>query len=289
MSMPLAPDAESGELLHVVHLADATVVLRCDPRLGGLHARLRMLFDVSGRASGASRTITVTFTPDGDGIVVRSANLRALAGDSAEAVSLAITAVNAEVLLPSRYLTIHSGAVLAAAGVVAWPAPSGAGKSTLVAAALLRGFGLVSDEALCLDPDRRCVVPYPRPLTLDGWAVERLGLGRLFDGGGDASGEIPLTAGDLGATAANAPGALAAVVLIRRGAQLSLERTPSDQAAAALLRHSFNHWRMPIAALETVHGMLQTAAAWTLVYDDPVEAADLLADTFPPPISSTAE
>jgi hypothetical protein len=289
MSMSLAPGAESGELLHVVHLADARVVLRCDPRLGGLHSWLRRLFDVSGPAAGASRTITVTFSPDGESIVVHSAGVRTLARDSAEAVGLAITAVNAAVLLPSRYLTIHSGAVLAASGVVAWPAPSGAGKSTLAAAALLRGFGLVSDEALCLDPEGRHVVPYPRPLTLDGWAIDRLGLARLVDGAIDASAEIAATAGDLGAKAANGPAALAAVVLLRRGSQLSLERAPSDQAAAALLRHSFNHWRMPIAALETVHGMLQTASAWTLVYDDPVEAADLLAATFPPPISSTAE
>ncbi len=277
------------DLVTIVHLADARVVLRCDSRLNAVHQRLAGLFDTDVDHGGDPRTVTVRLDVDEQGrIRVGGPGSASYGNDESEAVGLAISAVNAAVLLESDCLTIHAGAVLGRHGVIAWPAASGAGQSTLVAAALRRGFDLVSDESLCLDLERHVVLPYPKPLTLSAWAADRVGSsGRAVSPSDD--GELAVNARDLGARGCATASPLQAVVLLRRGSPLALEPAGSDKAAVALLRHSFNHFRMPARALETVHRVLVDATVWELGYDDPVEAAGLLAESFAVPSSSTAE
>jgi hypothetical protein len=262
---------------HEVTLADCAVAVDTDPALPQVHERVVALFDTSvARAPVREAVVAVRRADDGT-VVVASPAGEVRCRDLDDALDQVLAAVNAAVLPPSTLLTLHAGAVLTARGVVAWPGLSGAGKSTLAAAAVAHGLPLVSDESLCLDPATADVVPYPKPVSLSAAMASRLALPA-----GD--GEASYSAAGLGGTATGRPARLGAVVLLeRRPGDPALHRTGSDRAAAALLRHSFNHFRMPLAAVTVVHEALADAEAVTLGYDDPAAAARLLAEAFGTP------
>ncbi|PLW81190.1 HprK-related kinase A [Kineobactrum sediminis] len=73
-----------------------------------------------------------------------------------------------------NYLIIH-GAVLERNGeALLLPAPSGSGKSTLCAALMMRGWRLLSDELILLDPDTGLVHPLCRPVSLKNQSIDIL-------------------------------------------------------------------------------------------------------------------
>jgi hypothetical protein len=286
------PSQRASDRRVVAQLADCLVELRVAAELGELHGRLADLLAHSVDASPTTRRLALRIDVADDGartvssVSSESSNAHSLGcADDAQTVAHVLTRLNETVLLGSGLLTVHAGVVRARDGVVAWPAASGAGKSTLVAAALLRGYGYLSDEALCLDADGRAV-PYPKPLTLDPWAVTTLGLDALRTRG-DAGAELAIAPHAVGATVEVSAGALAAVVLLRRDGSPALVPAGSDEAVAALLRHSFNHWRMPGAAVDAVHRAVQAAGVYRLSYDDPRDGVELLLRELPPPSSST--
>jgi hypothetical protein len=273
-----------------VQLADCLVELRVAAGLGELPGRLADLLAHPVEHPPGTRRLVLRIEPAEDGARTVSSDTHSVrCADDAQTVAHVLTRLNEQVLLGSGLLTVHAGVVRARAGVVAWPAASGAGKSTLVAAALLRGYGYLSDEALCLDADGRAV-PYPKPITLDPWAVTTLGLAALRTGSGSSSddgAELAFAPHAVGASVEGSAGALAAVVLLRRDTTPSLLPAGSDEAVAALLRHSFNHWRMPGAAVDSVHRAVQAAGVYRLSYDDPRDGVELLLRELPPPSSST--
>ncbi len=191
-----------------------------------------------------------------------------------------LTSLNDQALSRTRWFATHAGAVALGGRVVAFPGASGSGKSTLTAACLLRGFGYVSDEALCLEPDG-AVVPYLKPLALSAWSRDALG---LVDAGEDlgaspgaAPGERLVRAADLGATLAAPPLRVTDIVLRERGA-LAFTQLPRRAGGAELLRRSFNHFRAPEAAFDLVHAVAATCRVWQLTCTDPLTAAELLAE-----------
>lgn len=70
-----------------------------------------------------------------------------------------------------NFLIIH-GAVLERNGAaVLMPAPSGSGKSTLCAALMCRGWRLLSDELILIDPHTGVIHPLARPVSLKNQSI----------------------------------------------------------------------------------------------------------------------
>lgn len=70
------------------------------------------------------------------------------------------------------FMIIH-GAVIERSGVVIiMPAPSGSGKSTLCAALMARGWRLLSDELVLIDPDDGHVQALGRPVSLKNRSID---------------------------------------------------------------------------------------------------------------------
>ena len=279
-----------------VQLADCLVELACDPGLADVHARLAELFEASVTTTAAARRVRVEVGLEDSGTVAVSAPGWFSGGlPRHRVVDQVLASVNAGVLLDSTLLTLHAGVVRSVGGALVWPAASGAGKSTLVAACLRRGYPLVSDEALCLDPGTHRAVPYPKPVSLHPRALALLGLdgdtSDTTDLGpapvADEDVDVTLSATELGSSGCVEDLPVRAVLLISRAATASLAPVSTDQAVAALLRHSFNHWRMPAEAVASVHAVVSAAATYRLSYDDPRRAAQLLVDALPPPAADS--
>ena len=70
-----------------------------------------------------------------------------------------------------QYLMIHAAIVERRGGAVLLCGASGAGKSTLCAAAVLRGWRLLSDEITLLEAREGQAVPLPRPISLKNESI----------------------------------------------------------------------------------------------------------------------
>lgn len=87
------------------------------------------------------------------------------------------------------HVLLHAGCVAdEAGGAVLLPGRSGAGKSTLTAACVAAGLAYLSDELAALDPATGTMVPYPKPIGLDG---ERLVAASALGGGPVAAPTAP--------------------------------------------------------------------------------------------------
>jgi HprK-related kinase A len=73
-----------------------------------------------------------------------------------------------------QYLIVHAAVVERAGKALALPGPAGSGKSTLCAALMSRGWRLLSDELMLVEPASGLIVPLPRPISLKNQAIEAL-------------------------------------------------------------------------------------------------------------------
>jgi HprK-related kinase A len=71
-----------------------------------------------------------------------------------------------------QYLMVHAAVVERSGGALLLPGPPGSGKSTLCAGLVSRGWRLLSDELMLLDPASGYIVPLPRPISLKNGAIE---------------------------------------------------------------------------------------------------------------------
>ncbi|MCW2606524.1 MAG: hypothetical protein JWO60_1217 [Frankiales bacterium] len=195
---------------------------------------------------------------------------RRAAPSAADLLPELVACLNASALAHCVDLAVHAAVVSSGGAAVALPGVSGAGKSTLAAACLQAGWDYVSDEALVLD-HALGVRPYPKPLALDHGSSALLGLPA------PEGAERLVSAADLGAATAAAPLRLAHVVEPRRRpGPAVLEPSPRGDAAALLLRLSFNHYRDPARALRLTARAVAGAQTWTLGYDAPADGAAAL-------------
>lgn len=194
--------------------------------------------------------------------------------DAAAALEVLLEVLNRLVLAQCRDFAVHAGAVARDGRVVALPAVSGGGKTTLTAALLRDGWEYVSDEALVIDAAGR-VRPYPKWLSMHTWTLDRLALSSPPRGRDERA--VPVQ--ELQAVVAGGELRVALVVLTQRRVgppeTVSLDRA---QAAAELLRCSFNHYEDPVARVALTATVLRDAAAVRLALDDPVRAAAHLSD-----------
>lgn len=189
------------------------------------------------------------------------------------------TEINAAAVNQFKGFAAHAGVVAANGAAIAFPATSGGGKSTLTAAGVLAGFEYVSDEALCLARESGRVLPYPKPIELFAWSRAALALEESAE---DDGLKLSFTAEDLGSTNAEEELALEHIVipeLSEARAQLT-EGSPTD-AFGALLGMSFNMYKRPEEYFRLIGTVANRARAWRLVYQDPLEAAELLRRSLP--------
>lgn len=182
--------------------------------------------------------------------------------------------LNRRAIEEMAFLGVHAGVVASGSRTIALPAASGAGKTTLVAACLQHGFDYLSDESLCLDYTNGAVIPYPKPLNLTPWSLEKLGLEMQER---DGSSKAPLAPAELG-TVVSDPRQLTDVVLAeRRPGPSELGPLPASETLGALLRYSFNHYKNPAATFKLATELARQCQGWALYFEDPADAAELLA------------
>jgi hypothetical protein len=215
------------------------------------------------RAADAQRRVVLERGPGGalrlldSGAVVQE--------DVAESVAAAtiVWRLNAIASETSDHLLVHAGCVGGAdgapdgAGAVLLPGRSGTGKSTLTAACVRAGLAYLSDELAALDLDRGLVVPWAKPLGLDG--------------------EQLVAASRLRRDAVGAARPPAGIVFPRYQPGAATETTRLDPAWAftALAAHSPNLATLGGRALPWLAALATTTPAWQITYaesDDAVPA-----------------
>lgn len=205
---------------------------------------------------------------DSGRVIVSDSLPKAVAGLMAE--------LNREVIRNYSGLAVHSGVVSDGESAMAFPAVSGGGKSTLTAAVVKAGFEYVSDEALFVDPDTELVAPYPKPFGLSAWSRGVVGVD-------DSQVPFPVDGGEalippqsLGAVATSALPLRHVVLAEIDGAAPVMEEIAAGEAMAALLRMSFNHYKLGEDAFHLAASVAEGCRAWRLGYRDPREAAELI-------------
>lgn len=227
-------------------------------------------FERSRQASRASNIVQITGQND-EFRAYRDCGRIATDADLPTLMSALVANLNFAAVEKCERFAVHAGVVGWPEGRLAIPASSGHGKTTLTAALLRQGFTFLSDEALVFDDDAS-VVPYPKPIALSEWSADRLGVSR------SSHAEILALPGDLGSSFGSG-GRLTDLVVSEYGhSELRLEALPKSQAVAALIRYSFNHYKDPERAFRLATEVARDLRVWSLEYDDPLEAAELLSE-----------
>jgi HprK-related kinase A len=137
-------------------------VVGTDDDFADIHVELQR-----GRAPGAWRRCEVVFGLDGAQPLAR------LPGD--DGFPLLEWALQWSVSAHCHHFLIVHGAALERHGrALLLPGPDGAGKSTLAAGLALSGWRLLSDAIVLLDLETGRILPLPRPIGVDGGALEAL-------------------------------------------------------------------------------------------------------------------
>lgn len=168
--------------------------------------------------------------------------------DPGIAVATVVWRLNAIAAQSTAHVLLHAACVAGpqGGGVLLAGGP-GAGKSTLAGACIDRGLGYLSDELAAVDRCTGLIVPYPKPLVLDG---ERLA-----------------PASSLGAVA-TAPVAPAALVFPRFEPGADVAEVPLDPgwALLALAAHATNLSALGGTALAWLAGLAAACPAWQLTH-----------------------
>jgi len=190
---------------------------------------------------------------------------------------LAIEATSSKILL-------HASAVRRPGGVAVFPAESNSGKSTLAAGLVRAGFGYVTDEAVAVDPETGCVVPFPKPISLDpgAWPLfadckpSMAGATETFfhhEWHLDPRVLDPAALVDL---VTEQPVTMVAFPQYVEGAPTSLEPMRPAEVMLGLLRNAFNLATVGPAAIGALATIARQAAGFRLTVGDLDEAVDLI-------------
>ncbi len=215
-------------------------------------------------AAPASRHLRVEKAPDHRFRLVDSDTL--VRADIEPSILAATVVWHLNTIVPETraHLVIHAGCV-ANESAVLLPGGSGAGKSTLVAACVEQGVDYLCDEYAILDFATGSMVPYPKPLSLDG---EQL---------------VPASQLRVGSVAA--PVAPGAIVFPRYSQSERPSATPLETGwtVLALASHTTNLSTLGGDALPWLVGLAVGCPAWQLGHDDASgAAARIRTSTFAP-------
>lgn len=202
-----------------------------------------------------------------------------------EVLPCADWAINHRVVARCRqYLQLHA-ATLARSGMgFVFAGPSGSGKSTLAAGLLARGWELLSDEILLLDPVRFLAQPLPKALCVKAGSfplVRELGLplwtNRLCEKGGKGCvGYIPVRRerGD-GEPVARPVGVVCLTSHVA-GSTPRAEPVPPAEAAFELSRLVFNREDFGLRTTSLIAHIVRAAACYRLTTSSLPATCDLI-------------
>ena len=156
--------------------------------------------------------------------------------------------LNAIAAATEQHLLVHAG-VVGGVGAAILPGRSGAGKSTLVAACVAEGMAYLSDEYAAVDLDQGTVVPYPKPIGLEG--------------------EQLVAPSDLGAgPVQRVPVPVAGIAFPRyeEGSRTSRTSVDAGWTLLALAAHTTNLTALGGRALPWLAGLAASRPAWQVTY-----------------------
>ncbi len=194
-----------------------------------------------------SRCLVVEEGPDGDFRLLDAGTVVVAGVAASVAAATVVWRLNEIAADTRRHLVIHAGCV-ASAGAVLLPGRSGAGKSTLVSSCVTAGMSYLSDEFAVVDLDDGSIVPYAKPIALDG---ERL-----------------VTASRLRAGSAGARSAPGGIVFpcFTPGAPTTLTVLERSWTLVALAAHATNLSAVGDRALPWLAGIAASCPAWQVTY-----------------------
>lgn len=177
-------------------------------------------------------------------------------------------------LAQRRFLLLHASAVERDGRAVLMTGISGAGKSTLAALLMARGWRLMGDEFVLIDPATGLAHGFPRPISLKNQAiaVARAALpggrfGPLL--AGTPKGDIRHLVPDARAIAAMAVPAEPALLLFPRFGFAAAERTvPPSEAFVRLTQASTNYVHLAERGFEALTRLVQAIPARAIDYPD---------------------
>jgi len=232
--------------------------------------RVDRLLGVLERPLRARPSNTFSLATKNDKLTLyRDCNYLAAHDDKEVMILRALAELNRAAVAATPHFAVHAGVVGSEDHVFVIAADSGGGKSTLTAAMLQQGLEYGSDEALCLD-DEALVVPYPKPISLDSWSWNALGL----TPDDTFTEEAPFTAGDLGAGLLGdrrAPTDL--LIPSFTDGYPSLTSLPASAVVSSLLQLSFNHYRDGARAFHLSTSLARKMRAWRVEVGNPIETA----------------
>lgn len=250
---------------------DEVIVIRADDR--DLLDRVDSLFAdlVVDRAPTQRWSITI----DADGArLVGLTEPGTVFHDANALVNHLPTILNEVAATSTTCLALHAGVVRSPSGVVVvLPAISGSGKSTLTAWLVQQGWEYLSDETAAIRPGSLSMVPYPKPLALDGSSRSLVGLNRRH------SANVP--SAELRSGAAMSPDRsppVGQIVLVnyQAGAATTLVPIQPEAAVLAVAPHALNlRWVGPPGLAALVH-LVTTVPCHSLTHGGVSDAQDAL-------------
>jgi hypothetical protein len=221
-----------------------------------------------------SRTYSLA-TKDDKLTLYRDCNYVAANMDQDVIVLRALAELNRAAVAATPHFAVHAGVIGTQDNVFVIAADSGGGKSTLTAAMLQQGLQYGSDEALVLD-DEALLVTYPKPISLDRWSWNALGL----TPDDTLAEEVPFTVDNLGADLLK-DGRVPTHLLIPSftDGSPSITPLPASAVVANLLQLSFNHYQNGARAFALSTRLATTMRAWNVEVGNPIETAKHIMET----------
>ncbi|WOJ95032.1 HprK-related kinase A [Congregibacter variabilis] len=176
-----------------------------------------------------------------------------------------------------HHLLIFHGAVLAQGEhAILLPAPSGSGKSTLCAALMLRGWRLLSDELILLDPADGTLTPVCRPVGLKNESIDVI---RNFSPNAVLSNPVHDTSKGTVAHLAPTAGSVAQantsaqprwLVFPRFLANSELQVAPIKKTSAfiRLMRNAFNYSALGLTGFNALSNLIDQVDAYQITFGD---------------------
>ncbi|MEX1198509.1 MAG: HprK-related kinase A [Pseudohongiellaceae bacterium] len=242
----------------------ADTPLASDADFVDFHVRVRL-------SRGPRRLYRAQSEFDLDGVVP----FKPLAGQ--QALAMLEWGMNWCICNHSHHLLILHGAVLERnGGAMILPAPSGSGKSTLCAGMMHRGWRLLSDELILIDPVRGRAHPLCRPVSLKNqsislireFAPEAVMTAPIADTAKGNVAHLRPSAQSVARAAESVPIRWAVFPRFTPGSKTRLAAVPRADSFMALVDNAFNYSLLAERGFDTLADVVEGLDGYQLVYGD---------------------
>jgi hypothetical protein len=185
----------------------------------------------------------------------------------------------------TRFLRLHSGAVVRNGVAVLLVGASGAGKSTLVTQLVIDGFSLLSDDEVWIDPGTHFAHPTTRPLLLkeSAWDFFPDTRSRFVPAGEEDCRSWWLSPDDLRPGCRGVASPIWGLVIVTppSGRRPALQEIGQTEALTKVLAESMNFPDVSDVALPALVEIIRSARLFRLTNGDLHVCASLLSETLP--------